>query len=60
MNNLNDYLDLCDFAYDLYDSGLRAADMDMIADQYELEDREAAEVESFLREIESDEEVTSR
>ena len=56
----NDYLDLFDFAYDLYDSGLRAADMDMIADQYELEDNEVAELEAFLREIESDEEVTDR
>ena len=55
-----DYLDLFDLAYELYDSGLRVDDIEMIADQYELEDWETARVKAFLREIESDEEVTNR
>ena len=48
------YFALREFACDLYDDGLRAADMDMIADQYELENWETAEVEAFLKELESD------
>lgn len=48
------YFALREFATDLYDDGLRAADMDMITDQYELESWEVAEVEAFLRELESD------
>ena len=48
------YFALREFSLDLYDDGLRAADMDMITDQYELEDWETAEVEAFLRELESD------
>ena len=48
------YFELREFAFDLFDDGLRAADMDMIADQYELESWEIAEVEAFLKELESD------
>ena len=49
------YFALREFALDLYnEDGLRAADIEMIADQYELESWETAEVEAFLRELESD------
>lgn len=48
------YFALREFALDLYDDGLRAADMDMITDQYELASWEVAEVEAFLKELESD------
>lgn len=48
------YFALREFALDLYDDGLRAADMDMITDQYELASWETAEVEAFLKELESD------
>ena len=58
--SIDQYFALREFAMDLYDDGLRAADIEMIADQYELEDWETARVEAFLREIESDEEVTTR
>ena len=51
---MDEYFALREFAMDLYDDGLRAADMDMIADQYELECWEVAEVEAFLKELESD------
>ena len=51
---MDEYFALREFAMDLYDDGLRAADMDMIADQYELESWEVAEVEAFLKELESD------
>ena len=51
---MDKYFALREFAMDLYDDGLRAADMDMIADQYELESWEVAEVEAFLKELESD------
>ena len=48
------YFALREFACDLYDDGLRAADIEMIEDQYELESWETAEVEAFLKELESD------
>ena len=48
------YFALREFALDLYDDGLRAVDIEMIADQYELESWEIAEVEAFLRELEND------
>lgn len=48
------YFALREIACDLYDDGLRADDIEMIADQYELETWEAAEVEAFLKELESD------
>lgn len=48
------YFALREFAIDLFDDGLRAADIAMIADQYELESWEVAEVEAFLKELESD------
>lgn len=48
------YFALREFACDLYDDGLRAADIEIIADQYELDDNEVDEVKAFLREIESD------
>ena len=48
------YFTLREFAMDLYDDGLRAADIEMIADQYELADQEIVEVEAFLNELESD------
>lgn len=48
------YFALREFACDLYDDGLRAANIEMIADQYELDDNEVAEIKAFLREIESD------
>ena len=51
---MDKYFALREFALDLYDDGLRAADIEMIADQYELEDWETAEVEAFLKELESD------
>lgn len=51
---MDQYFALREFALDLFDDGLRASDMDMIADQYELESWETAEVEAFLRELESD------
>ena len=52
----DEYFALREFAMDLYeDDGLRAADIEMIADQYELESWETAEVEAFLKELESDE-----
>ena len=51
---MDKYFALREFAMDLYEDGLRAADMDMITDQYELETWEAAEVEAFLKELESD------
>ena len=50
----NQYFELREFAYDLFDDGLRAADIGMIADQYELESWEISEVEAFLKELESD------
>lgn len=47
------YFALREFAKDLYyEDGFRAADIDVIADQYELEDWEIAEVEAFLDEFE--------
>lgn len=52
--NSDKYFALREFAIDLYDDGLRAADIEMIADQYELDDNEIAEVKAFLRELESD------
>ena len=54
---MDKYFALREFACDLYDDGLRAADMDMIADQYELESWEVAEVEAFLKELESDDAI---
>lgn len=52
---MDKYFALREFAKDLYyEDGLRAADIEMIADQYELESWEIAEVETFLRELESD------
>ena len=51
---MDQYFALRELACDLYDDGLRAADMDMIADQYELESWETVEVEAFLKELESD------
>ena len=52
---MDKYFALREFAKDLYnEDGLRAADIEMIADQYELESWEVAEVEVFLRELESD------
>ena len=51
---IDNYFALREFALDLYDDGLRAADMDMITDQYELESWEVAEVEAFLKKLESD------
>ena len=52
---MDKYFALREFAMDLYiEDGLRAADMEMIADQYELESCEIAEVEAFLKELESD------
>lgn len=52
---MDKYFTLREFAMDLYnEDGLRAADMNMIADQYELEDEEIAEVDAFLKELESD------
>ena len=51
---MDEYFALREFACDLYDDGLRAADMDMIADQYELESWEVAEVEAFLKGLEGD------
>ena len=48
------YFELREFACDLYDDGLRAADIEMITDQYELASWEVAEVEAFLKELESD------
>ena len=54
MNN-DQYFALREFAMDLYnEDGLRAADIEMITDQYELESWEVAEVEAFLKELESD------
>ena len=50
---MDKYFALCEFACDLYDDGLRAADIEMIADQYELESWEIVEVEVFLKELES-------
>lgn len=54
---MDKYFALREFTMDLYEDGLRAADMDMIADQYELESGEVAEVEAFLKELESDDAV---
>lgn len=52
---MDKYFTLREFAMDLYnEDGLRAADIDMIADQYELDDNEIAEVGAFLKELESD------
>lgn len=48
------YFALREFACDLFNDGVRATDMDMISDQYELESWEVAEVEAFLKELESD------
>ena len=51
----NQYFALREFAADLYnEDGLRAADIEMIADQYELESWEISEVEAYLNELESD------
>lgn len=52
--NDDKYFALRELACDLYDDGLRAADIEMIEDQYELESWETAEVEAFLKELESD------
>lgn len=53
--NSDKYFALREFAMDLYnEDGLRSADIEMIADQYELESWEVAEVEAFLKELESD------
>lgn len=51
---MDKYFALREFACDLFDDGLRATDINMIADQYELESWEVAEVEAFLKELESD------
>ena len=51
---MDEYFALREFVLDLYDEGLRAADIEMIADQYELESWETVEVEAFLKELESD------
>lgn len=51
---MDKYFALREFACDLFDDGLRSADMDMITDQYELESWETAEVEAFLKELEND------